>query len=1241
MANTPSVGELVVRWQELRGRGQAVSPAELCTGCPELIGEVEHQIEALISMERFVGLTTGTAMDAVPAATPASGGPEDTRTGGWPGNETAPPLVGSRYRPLRLHARGGLGEVFLARDEELAREVALKRIRRPRAGDAASRRRFLREGEITGGLEHPGVVPVYGLTRDAEGEPCYAMRFVRGHTLSEAIARLHATPEAGRGLALRRLLARFVVVCQTMAYAHSRGVVHRDLKPANIMLGDYGETLVVDWGLAKQMETAPPEQVADGGGSSDGAAWASGQTTATGELLGTPAFMSPEQAARRQEDVGPASDLYSLGATLYALLTGRAPFTGDSVVEILRQAQQGAIVPPRQVQPATPRPLAAICLKAMAREPAARYATAQALAADVERWLADEPVTACREPLRARLGRWARRHQAATGAAAAAVLVLVFVGTLAAWWLDRQRAEQRRAVQAEQRRVAEEALADAGRLQGEAKWAEARAVLDQVENRLGDDAPEDLRGRLKAGRADLEFVARLDELRERRASRVASDDFLPPRISADGIRQAFADRGLDVNDDPDGLPDAIQASPIKSELVAALDEWVWFTSDFGEKVRLLAVVRQADGHPWRDRFRDQFMHPDGRAVRELAAQAPVSELSPFMLATFAVALERAGGDRERMLRAALQSYPGDFWLNFDLGFLLHMRREQGAGSPAVLEEAIGFYRAALAARPRSSLAWTNLGGALQIQGRRAEAEAAARQAIRLQADNGMAHLNLSANLNSQGRYTEAAALCRDFIRRIDPKFHRIYLNLSAALDGLDDLDGARKACDTAIALRPTYARSWSRRGSVHFQERKYREAERDFREALRLDSGSAAALTGVIDCLRAQRKVVQAEALCREIMRARPKFAPAHLNLAGVLSDQGKSARAEAECRKAIDLSPDYADAYSALGVILLEQQRLTDALAAHRKAVSLAPADSGILVNCAAALREDGALGEAEACCRQAVTIRPRWDVAHFHLGLVQLRQGLVSPSEFRPRLFSQAEGSFRRAAELEPNHGRNHVRLGDALKWQGRFAAALAAYRRGDELGRQEPHWPYNSKALIQEAEQLVAAEARLASGLKDMAGSPRLDPLLAAQMYGYKRHYTAAAQWYARVFTAQPKRPGDTGTGDRYNAACFALLASRGQGEDAAKLDDKERARWRRQALGWLRADLERWTKQLEGGRNDRLLASRALRDWQRDADLAEVREDKTLAKLPGAEQKAWRQLWADVDALLRRANPASEP
>lgn len=346
---------------------------------------------------------------------------------------TAQPGDASRYTVLRPHAAGGLGQVSVARDAELNREVALKELLDRHADDSNSRARFLQEAEITGGLEHPGVVPIYGLGQYPDGRPFYAMRFIRGNSLRQAVDEFHVTAEGrwnkpGVQLQLRRLLSRMIDVCNAVEYAHSRGVVHRDLKPSNVMLGRYGETLVVDWGLAKAVgqsdhlprdERRPLEALLtpqSGSGSAP---------TQMGAALGTPAFMSPEQAAGRIDQLGPASDVYSLGATLYMVLTGRAPQEDDDLGEVLQRVQQGKFPRPREHNPAIPKPLEAICLKAMAQAPADRYDSAQQMGVDLEAWLADEPVGASPEPLTTRVRRWVKRHLPLVASVAAAATVLL------------------------------------------------------------------------------------------------------------------------------------------------------------------------------------------------------------------------------------------------------------------------------------------------------------------------------------------------------------------------------------------------------------------------------------------------------------------------------------------------------------------------------------------------------------------------------------------------------------------------------------------------------------------------------------------------------------------------------------------------------------------------------------------------------------------------------------------------
>ncbi len=287
--------------------------------------------------------------------------------------------AGERFRVLRFHREGGLGRVYVARDEELGREVALKEIRPDKVAEAELRGRFVLEAEINGGLEHPGIVPVYSLGTYEDGRPFYAMRFVEGDSLKEAIESHHrARPRPDpTAVEARKLLGRFIDVCEAIAFAHSKGVLHRDLKPHNVMLGRYGETLLIDWGLAKATGRREPADTAAAGEATLLPPSGSGHAPTLG-VLGSPPYMSPEQASGVAESLGPATDVYGLGAILFALLTGEPPVAGTSTEEILDQVRRGAIRSPRSLNPRIPRPLEAVCLKALATMPGDRYPTALA-----------------------------------------------------------------------------------------------------------------------------------------------------------------------------------------------------------------------------------------------------------------------------------------------------------------------------------------------------------------------------------------------------------------------------------------------------------------------------------------------------------------------------------------------------------------------------------------------------------------------------------------------------------------------------------------------------------------------------------------------------------------------------------------------------------------------------------------------------------------------------------------------
>ncbi len=314
-----------------------------------------------------------------------------------------------RYQRMRLVGEGSHGYVWAVFDNELNREVALKELKPEPAKDPNIVQRFFLEAQITGQLAHPNIVPVYDFGRRPEDrQPFYTMPLQREHSLHEVVARFyqHRGEGADDALRFRNLLATFVSVCNAVAYANSRGVIHRDLKPGNVVLGEFGEVVLVDWGLAKIVD--------DGGGTEvtvSVTAETADESGRTWGVTGSPGYMAPEQAEGRNDLIDSRTDVYGLGATLFECLTGQPPHDGASATDILKRIVTGVTPRARDLDPGVPRALDAICARAMAKKRSQRYESASALADDVRRWLADEPLSISGEPLGQRLLRRARRNR--------------------------------------------------------------------------------------------------------------------------------------------------------------------------------------------------------------------------------------------------------------------------------------------------------------------------------------------------------------------------------------------------------------------------------------------------------------------------------------------------------------------------------------------------------------------------------------------------------------------------------------------------------------------------------------------------------------------------------------------------------------------------------------------------------------------------------------------------------------
>jgi serine/threonine-protein kinase len=724
-------------------------------------------------------------------------------------------------------ARGGMGAVIKGRDPDLGRYVAVKVLLESHRNNPELVRRFVEKAQIGGQLQHPGIVPIYQLGVLADRRPYFAMKLVKGRTLSSL---LDERPDPGEGLS--KFLTIFEAVCQTMAYAHARGVMHRDLKPSNVMVGAFGEVQVMDWGLARVLHQGGAADDASAGRTQEprtiiatARSGTESDLSLAGSVLGTPSYMAPEQARGEIDRLDQRCDVFALGSILCEILTGAPAFTGPSPGEIQRLSARGDLSAAldRLHRCGADAELINLAESCLSPEPEDRPRHAGNLAdglaayrggvqdrlrrAEIAR--AEEMARAEEATRRAVVERDRRRLALAL---AAAIILMVASGGGAAAWYARERQARLDRVE----RLIDLATAAIDRAEQEggwlesARWEEARVCLGQAEEVAGQrpDAVTTTRlGSLRA-RADraLQIRTLLTELESIRGDR---GEHLDPARAERAYAEAF--RGFGINPDHGGVVTAVAptGSQASVEIAGALDDWAEVRRellggrDDPSWRRLLEAARAADPDPWRTVLRSHLQRPRDEAVEAMRGLADdpgaLGQQPAPGLVLLARTLRRAG-DRDRaatVLHAAWRRSPGDYWVNLELGIsswdAVHRRFEQ--------EDASRFLTAAVAIRPGSFVAHDSLGVALRGQGDLEGAIAAFRQALRLKPDDPVAHYNLGVTMQDKGYSGPAIIHYREAIRlKVD--YFVAHNNLGVALRGQGDLEGAIAAFRQALRLKP-------------------------------------------------------------------------------------------------------------------------------------------------------------------------------------------------------------------------------------------------------------------------------------------------------------------------------------------------------------------------------------------------------------------------------------------------------
>jgi serine/threonine protein kinase/Tfp pilus assembly protein PilF len=1146
-----------------------------------------------------------------------------------------PGTVIGPYKLSEPIGEGGMGAVWMAQQTEpVKRLVALKLIK-PGMDSKQVLARFDAERQALALMEHPNIARVLDAGTTDTGRPFFVMELVKGVPITRYCDEHRLT--------LRQQLELFVPVCQAVQHAHQKGVIHRDLKPSNVLVAAYdGKPVpkVIDFGIAK----------------------AAGQTltdrtlvTGFGAVVGTLEYMSPEQAELNQLDIDTRSDVYALGVLLYELLTGTTPLEKErlrarALLEVLRLIrEEEPPAPSLRLSTAAALPAVAasrglelrrlsrlvrgeldwIVMKSLEKDRNRRYESASALAADVQRYLADEPVLACPPSTAYRLRKFVRRNKVALATlAAVALAVLVAAGSLG-WTLNERRERKRRNADEIVRAV------DEGRkLQAQRRWPEALALARHAKNVLDHtDGQEALRPRVEELINDLEMIRRLEEIELRKAD--AGSGFGYARPAAE-YHPAFRDYGIDVfGPDADAVAAAIRNRQIADYLIESLDSWARDEQDPATRTRLRTVIQKADPEGILAQWRAAQDLGNQGEMRRFIAGLEVGRVPPATLAILGESMFRGGLRKEAIewLRAAHSQHPDDFWINQNLAGV-YVRTD-----PPQWDEALRHYTAALALRPQSHMIYSNIGVTLIQLGKRDAALAAAKKALELRPDYAPAHSNIGQMFMDEGKYEQAERALRQAIAS-DPGYAMAHRNLGCVYAQTKRTKEAFASLDQAIKLNPKFSLAYSTRGTTWAKVKEFDKAIADFQLSLKHDNKNDEAYRGLGWVYEQKQQYADAVKWYETALRHAPHEVDNHYRLGVTYREWGRHEATTGSPKLAMEKfdlaigklndtirrNEKYAEAWYSLGNALRDRGQIRAAITAFEKAAALMPASDDANyqphINLGNVHVRLGECSKAIEAYRAA--IRANHGCANAYTGLAA---ALVQQGDF-----AEAEKVATDALTRVKNPDNIH-NYAVVLGRQGRYADALAFVQQCLEKFEGTAEDRARAKQLIGLYEQFLRLQKQLPAILRGEKPPPAADLHNLGEVCIATKDYAAAARFYRDAFAKDPEMAESLEAGYRFDAARAAACAGCGL-DKAAALTPAEQAKWRKQAQDWLRADLKLWSQNIEkGGPISAPDSLRALQHWRHHLHLAGVR-GAAIEKLEPDERDDWRKFWAEVYTAVKR-------